>query len=84
MSDSFLTTLRKPRVNIFDISISLFDLSGTLLISYLIARQFELNIPLVMISSIPLGYLTHEYFKISTPLTDKINETLQSTDSKIN
>ena len=84
MSDSFLTTLRKPRVNIFDISISLFDLSGTLLISYLIARQFDLNTPLVMVSSIPLGYLVHEYFQVSTPLTDKINDILHSSDSKIN
>ena len=74
MSESLITTLRKPRIEIFEVSISIFDLSGTLLISYLIARKFDLNIPLVMFASIPVGYLIHESFQISTPLTDKINE----------
>ena len=76
MSENIITTLRKPRIEVFDVSISIFDLSGTLLISYLIARKFDLNIPLVMFASIPVGYLTHEYFQISTPLTDKINDTI--------
>lgn len=69
-----IKTLREPRLHLFDVNISIFDFSGTLLISYLIARKFELNVPLVMFSSIPLGYLAHEYFQISTPLTEKINE----------
>jgi hypothetical protein len=71
---TLLETLRSPRLNIFDVKISIFDLGGTLLISYLIARQFDLNVPLVMFASIPIGYLTHNYFQISTPLTDEINK----------
>ena len=82
MSENIITTLRKPRLQVFDVSISIFDLSGTLLISYLIARKFDLNIPLVMFASIPVGYLTHEYFKISTPLTNKINEVLLKNEIK--
>ena len=82
MSESLITTLRKPRVEIFDVNISIFDLSGTLLISYLIARKFDLNIPLVLFASIPIGYLTHEYFKIETPLTNKINVELSAKPSK--
>ena len=78
MSESLITTLRKPRLQVFDVSISIFDLSGTLLISYLIARKFDLNIPLVMFTSIPIGYLVHDTFQISTPLTDKINNKLSS------
>ena len=74
MSESLITTLRKPRIEIFDVSISIFDLSGTLLISYLIARKFDLNIPLVLFASIPIGYLVHDSFQISTPLTNKIND----------
>jgi hypothetical protein len=61
-----LTTLRKPRVDIFDVSISIFDLTGTLFISYLIAKKFDLNIPLTMATSIPLGYLAHNLFSIET------------------
>ena len=76
MSESLITTLRKPRIEVFDISISIFDLSGTLLISYLIARKFDLNPLLVMFAYIPAGYLVHESFQIETPLTNKINEVL--------
>jgi len=76
-----IKTLREPRLHLFDVNISIFDFSGTLLISYLIARKFELNIPLVMFSSIPLGYLAHEAFSVSTPLTDKINDTIGKTES---
>jgi hypothetical protein len=72
--NNLLDTLRKPRINIFDVNISVFDLSGTLLISYLIARQFDLNVPLVMFASIPVGYLAHEIFQVETPLTSKIND----------
>jgi len=71
-----IKTLREPRLHLFDIDISIFDFSGTLLISYLIARRYDLNIPLVMFSSIPLGYLAHDYLKIETPLTNKINDTI--------
>ena len=72
-----MDTLRKPRINIFDVNISVFDLSGTLLISYLIARQFDLNVPLVMFASIPVGYLSHNLFQVETPLTNKINEVVK-------
>jgi hypothetical protein len=74
LNGSILEKLREPRLNIFDVNISIFDLSGTLLISYIIARQFDLNVPLVMFASIPVGYLAHEFFKIETPLTNKIND----------
>ncbi len=74
IGQNIITTLRKPRIEVFDVSISIFDLSGTLLISYLIARKFDLNIPLVMFASIPAGYLVHNAFQIETPLTNKINE----------
>ena len=74
MPENIITTLRKPRLQVFDVSISIFDLSGTLLISYLIARKFDLNISLVLFASIPIGYFIHDSFQISTPLTDKIND----------
>lgn len=74
---TLLEKLRSPRLNIFDVNISIFDLSGTLLISNLIARQFDLNVPLFMFASIPVGYLTHEYFKIETQLGNKINEIIK-------
>ena len=79
---NIITTLRKPRIEVFDVSISIFDLSGTLLISYLIARKFDLNIPLVMFASIPIGYLVHDSFQISTPLTDKFNEVVLKNEMK--
>ena len=72
-----IKTLREPRLQVFDINISIFDLTGTLFISYIVARQFNLNIPLTMATSIPFGYLAHEAFSISTPLTDKINENIK-------
>jgi hypothetical protein len=66
VSDSIITTLRRPRIEIFDVSMSIFDLSGTLFISYIVARQFDLNIPLTMVTSIPLGYLVHNLFSVET------------------
>lgn len=72
--NNLLDTLRKPRINIFNVNMSMFDLSATILLSYLIARQFDLNVPLVMFASIPVGYLAHEMFQIQTPLTNKIND----------
>jgi hypothetical protein len=74
--ESIITTLRKPRIEVFDISISMFDLTGTLFISYLVARYYDLNIPLTMATSIPLGYSVHNLFAVETPLTNKLNETL--------
>ena len=78
---SIIQKLRSPRIELFDISISIFDLSGTLLISYLIARYYNLNVPLVMFSSIPIGYLVHDMMEINTPLTDAINKELHKTVS---
>lgn len=75
--NNLLDTLRKPRINIFNVNMSMFDLSATLLISYLIARQFNLNVPLVMFASVPIGYLSHNLFQIETPLTNKINEVVK-------
>lgn len=80
MENTLLEQLRAPRIHIFDINISVFDLSGTLLISYIIAKKMDLNIPLTMFASVPLGYLVHNMFNINTPLTDKINENLIVTE----
>ena len=74
--ESIITTLRKPRIEIFDVSMSMFDLTGTLFISYLVARYYDLNIPLTMAVSIPLGYLSHNLFAVETPLTNKLNDKL--------
>ncbi len=74
--DSIISTLRKPRIQVLDVNMSVFDLTGTLFISYLIAKKFDLNIPLTMATSIPLGYLAHNLFSIETPLTNKLNDAI--------
>ena len=70
---TLIETLRKPKININGMKLAVFDLSGTLLLAYLFARQFNLNVSLTLASSIPLSVLAHNLAGVKTQLTDKLN-----------
>ncbi len=75
-SSTFIAELRKPKVRIFDTDIAVFDLSMTLLGSYLVSKQLGINPYVGMATSIPIGYATHKLFGVSTPLNNKIDSVL--------
>lgn len=67
-----LQEIRKYRIHILGVSIAAFDLGGTLLISYLIAKKTNMNPLLVMGSSIPLSFVVHKLVKVETALTKSL------------
>lgn len=75
---SIIETLRQPKVNLLGMRLAVFDLGGTLFLSYLLAKQFNLNIPITVASSIPLSVAVHNLVGIKTPLTDKVNSEINS------
>lgn len=72
---TIIEILREPRIHIFDVNIAMFDLTGTILISYLIAKKLDWNPWITVGSAFPVAYLAHSFFKVETPLNKKINET---------
>ena len=66
---TIIEDLRKPRINILGVDMALFDIGGTLFVSYLIAKKMDWNPALTMGLSIPVAYLAHKAFKVNTPLT---------------
>lgn len=68
-----LEQIRQYRIHILGVSLAAFDLGGTLLISYLIAKKLNINPLLIMGSSIPFSYAVHRLVKVDTPLTKSLN-----------
>ena len=70
----FITELRKPKIQIIDgLELSIFDVSASYLGVYFISKYiFNLSRPGLTSAIIfmPISYLAHEYFEISTPFND--------------
>lgn len=62
--------LRKYKINIYGLNIAMFDLFGTLGISYIGAKYYNINPTYVMAGSIPTSIIVHKLFNIKTPLTN--------------
>ena len=73
----FITKLREPKIQIIDnLELSIFDVSVSYLGVYIISKYiFKLQRPGLTSAIIfmPISYLAHEYFEISTPFNDYIN-----------
>ena len=68
-----IDSLRSYKIHLIGIDMALFDISATVLGSYLIAKYFRINPLIVITSSIPVSYLAHKSFGVQTPLTNKID-----------
>jgi hypothetical protein len=72
-----ITKLRAPKIQIIDnLELSIFDLTASYLGVYFVSKYiFNVSRPALTSAIIfmPISYLTHEYFEISTPFNDFIN-----------
>ena len=73
----FITELRKPKIQIVDgLELSIFDVSASYLGVYFVSKYiFNISRPGLTSAIIfmPISYLAHDYFEISTPFNDFIN-----------
>lgn len=76
MIENLITELRKYKIY----GIALFDSISSLYFFYYIGSFYlnmkGLNLFLFILSSIPLGFITHKIFNVNTPLNKKIDELL--------
>jgi hypothetical protein len=72
-----ITKLRVPKIQIIDdLELSIFDITASYLGVYFVSKYiFNVSRPALTSAIIfmPISYLTHEYFEISTPFNDFIN-----------
>ena len=73
----FITELRKPKIQIMEnLELSIFDLSASYLGVYIVSK-YMLNLKQPALTSaiavLPISYLAHEYFNVSTPFNKYIN-----------
>ena len=69
---SLIETLRKPRVEIFDMKIALFDLSVTLVGGFIVGKKLGFSPWLFSVGMIPLGIVVHNVMGIDTGISKKI------------
>ena len=73
----FITELRKPKIQIMEnLELSIFDLSASYLGVYIVSK-YMLNLKQPALTSaiavLPISYLAHEYFNVSSPFNNYIN-----------
>ena len=73
----FITELRKPKIQIMEnLELSIFDLSASYLGVYIVSK-YMLNLKQPALTSaiavLPISYLAHEYFNVSTPFNNYVN-----------
>ena len=73
----FITELRKPKIQIMEnLELSIFDLTASYLGVYVVSK-YMLNLKQPALTSaiavLPISYLAHEYFNVSTPFNDYVN-----------
>lgn len=69
---TFIETLRRPRLEIFDMEIALFDLGGSLMAGYFLGKRLGYNPWLSSIAMIPLGIVVHDIMGVETQINKKI------------
>ena len=82
MNSEFIQQLRKPKLVINDdISIAVFDLAGAFIPTYLISKYvLNLSSPIFISATltIPIGYFSHKYFGVATPLNTYIDKMISA------
>ena len=78
MNSELIQQLRKPKLVINDeLSIAVFDLAGAFIPTYLISKYvLNLGSPIIISATliIPIGYFSHKYFGVETPLNTYIDK----------
>ena len=82
MNSDIIQILRKPKLVINDeISISVFDITATFIPIYIVSKyMLGLNSPILVsaFATVPLGYFSHKYFEVETPLGNYIDKLIGS------
>ena len=82
MNSDIIQILRKPKLVINDeISIAVFDITATFIPIYIVSKyMLGLNSPILVSAglTIPLGYFSHKYFEVETPLGNYIDKLIGS------
>ena len=78
MNSDIIQILRKPKLVINDeISIAVFDITATFIPIYIVSKyMLGLNSPILVsaFATVPLGYFSHKYFEVETPLGNYIDK----------
>ena len=82
MNSNIIQILRKPKIVINDeISIAVFDITATFIPIYIVSKyMLGLNSPILVsaFATVPLGYFSHKYFEVETPLGNYIDKLIGS------
>ena len=82
MNSDIIQILRKPKLVINDeISIAVFDITMTFVPIYIVSKyMLGLNSPILISAglTIPIGYFSHKYFEVETPLGNYIDKLIGS------
>ena len=82
MNSDIIQILRKPKLVINDeISIAVFDITATFIPIYIVSKyMLGLNSPILVsaFATVPLGYFSHKYFEVETPLGNYIDKLIGS------
>ena len=71
-----MENLKSYKVNIGGTPVALFDISGTVLAGYVLGKYMDWDVKKTIPSMFVGEYLFHNMIEVSTPLNDKINESL--------
>ena len=82
MNSELLSILRKPKLVINeDLTIAVFDLAGAFIPTYIVSKYvLGLSNPVLVSAglTIPIGYFSHKYFQVETPLNNYIDNLISS------
>ena len=82
MNSDIIQILRKPKLVINDdLTISVFDITATFIPIYIVSKyMLGLNSPILVsaFATVPLGYFSHKYFEVETPLGNYIDKLIGS------
>ena len=78
MNSDIIQILRKPKLVINDdLTISVFDITATFIPIYIVSKYIiGFNSPILVsaLATVPLGYFSHKYFEVETPLGNYIDK----------
>jgi len=78
-----MNKLREPKIHVAGMDMAIFDLGGTVLGAYAVAKVMNWNKPATIFGAFVLGHLAHNSTGTNTPLSTKINQTFTEDPDKI-
>ena len=88
MSDQLSETinkLRQPKIPLFGTQVAVFDLTSSMLVTYLVAKKMGVENPLIWspLLGIVGGYVFHKALDVDTPMTRKIDTMIGQTHKPV-